>query len=117
MKDTHRAEKGFFAFAFVNSNLGANSLLMPLFITIALGGSVRDVGLVASAASLAGVPASIFWGNLSDRWKRRKYFLIFGFSGVAISLFLMGFAQNIPQLIAALRYRLLCLLRAVPHLS
>lgn len=99
MKDAHRIEKGFFAFALVNSTLGSNSLLMPLFTTIALGGTVRDVGLVAGAASLAGVPASIFWGNLSDRWRRRKYFLIFGFSGVAISLSLMSFAQNIPQLI------------------
>ncbi len=73
---------------------GATSPLIPLF-TRALGGSVADVGAVAAASSIASVPAFMAWGSLSDRLHRRKTFVLIGFFGLALSLFLMGISRNV----------------------
>ncbi len=73
---------------------GATSPLIPLFTRV-LGGSVADVGAVAAASSIASVPAFMAWGGLSDRLHRRKVFVLIGFFGLALSLFLMGISRNV----------------------
>src|SRR3970282_593777 len=75
---------------------GATSPLIPLFTRV-LGGSVADVGAVAAAASIASVPAFMAWGSLSDRLHRRKVFVLIGFLGLALSLFLMGISRNVAD--------------------
>ncbi|OGS50657.1 MAG: hypothetical protein A3K65_08995 [Euryarchaeota archaeon RBG_16_68_12] len=75
---------------------GATSPLIPLFTRV-LGGSVADVGAVAAASSIASVPAFMGWGNLSDRLHRRKVFVLIGFLGLALTLFLMGVSHSVSD--------------------
>jgi MFS family permease len=75
---------------------GATSPLIPLFTRV-LGGSVADVGAVAAASSIASVPAFMGWGNLSDRLHRRKVFVLIGFLGLALTLFLLGISQSVSN--------------------
>jgi MFS family permease len=76
---------------------GNTSILIPLFIEQVLQGGVSMVGVIAAVTSLASVPASTFWGVLSDRYKRRKIFIIIGFLGSGIPFLLMGLTQNVSQ--------------------
>jgi len=55
------------------------------------------VGIIAAATSLASVPAFILWGSLSDRFARRKVFLLIGFVGSGIALFAMAVSGNMSQ--------------------
>lgn len=80
---------------------GSTSPLIPLFVTEGLGGTVAQVGIISSASSVASVPSSIIWSNLSDRLHIRKFFIILGFFGMAISLFLMGISTSIKQYFSA----------------
>ena len=89
-------QKWFYAYLPNGMAGGATSPLIPLFTRI-LGGSVADVGAVAAASSIASVPAFIGWGNLSDRLHRRKAFVLVGFVGTAVSLFLMGLSRGVPD--------------------
>src|SRR5436309_10326410 len=75
---------------------GATSALIPLF-AYALGGTLFTVGIIAAATSLASVPAFILWGSLSDRFARRKVFLLIGFVGSGIALFAMAVSGNMSQ--------------------
>ena len=86
-----------FMMAFVAA--GGTSLLLPLFATTVLRGTVGQIGLMASLASLAGVPFSILWGRLSDRLERRKPFILLAFSGAGVALMLMSFSRSMTQLI------------------
>jgi len=75
---------------------GATSALIPLF-AYALGGTLFTVGIIAAATSLASVPAFILWGSLSDRFARRKVFLLIGFLGSGIALLAMAVSGNMSQ--------------------
>jgi len=79
------------AFIPVNAALGATQPLVPLYIA-SLGGNVGHVGVVASAYNLTSIPSSIFWGELSDKFSRRKIFILFGFisSGFIFSMFMLA---------------------------
>ena len=91
----------FFAYALANAAQGGASLLTPLFIALALGGGQRDIGLMVSLASLAGVIAGLIWGRLSDRLGRRKPFVLLGFSGVAVGLIIIAGVHSLSALFAA----------------
>ena len=54
-----------------------------------LGLGVFYVGLVSSLSSAASVPALLFWGNLSDRVRKRKIFILMGFYGSFATLLSM----------------------------
>jgi MFS family permease len=73
---------------------GSTSPMIPLFVTEALKGTVAQVGLVSAISSIASVPANIIWGNLSDTTKKRKIFVLIGFFGLALALFLMGISMD-----------------------
>jgi len=75
---------------------GATSLLIPLFAK-ELGASVGQVGIIAAASSLSSIPAFMLWGHLSDRLKRRKPFVLLGFLGMALCLFLMGVSGGVQD--------------------
>ncbi|MFQ6117823.1 MAG: MFS transporter, partial [Candidatus Bipolaricaulia bacterium] len=89
----------FYAFTLAFIAAGSASLLLPLFAVTVLRGTVGQIGLMASLASLAGVPFSILWGRLSDRLARRKPFVILAFAGAGVGLLLMGLSRSIGQLI------------------
>ena len=73
---------------------GSTSPMIPLFVTEGLKGTVAQVGVVSAISSIASVPANIIWGNLSDTTKKRKVFVLIGFLGLAIALFLMGISMD-----------------------
>ncbi len=89
-------------YAFVPHKLGSGltSTLLPLFVVQVVGGNVTDVGWVTSLAALVAVPASIWWGNLSDRLRRRRPFIILGFLGFTVSLLLIALGRSVPQVLA-----------------
>jgi DHA1 family multidrug resistance protein-like MFS transporter len=77
--------------------VGLTATLLPLFVVQVVGGTVVDVGLVTALGPLVGVPASVFWGNLSDQLHRRRPFLFLGFLGFAGSTILLGLASSVGQ--------------------
>ncbi len=76
---------------------GITTPLIPLFIVFYLKSNVEYVGIVTSIASLAAVPALVFWGNLSDKIKKRKIFILIGFLGSFFSLLIIFFVHSIPE--------------------
>ena len=89
----------FYAFMMAFIAAGSASLLLPLFAATVLQGTVGQIGLMASIASLAGVPFSILWGRWSDRLARRKPFVLLAFIGAGGALLLMGLSRSMPHLI------------------
>ena len=92
----------FLSYLFSNVSAGLISPLIPLFIVIYLHYSVVYVGITSALASAAGVPALIFWGNLSDVVKRRKIFIIIGFAGSFFSLLLIIVTHTIGMYVLTL---------------
>ncbi len=90
-------DQWYYSFLPYNMAGGSTSPLIPLFITEALRGTLADVGMVSAIASAASVPANIMWGNLSDTIKRRRLFVLLGFSGLALALFMMGVSTDISS--------------------
>ena len=80
---------------------GATSTLIPIFVVQEMRGGVAEVGILASATSLVSVPGFILWGHLSDSSKKRKGFILLGYFGMALSLFLMGIARTLPEFYVA----------------
>jgi len=93
-----RTRKWYWAFLVANAASGATSLLLPLYVHF-LGGSARDVGAIASVASLIGVGASLLWGRLSDKTRRRRVFVLVSFAGLALVYGLFPLVRVIPQLV------------------
>ncbi len=60
------------------------------------------VGIVSAIASMASVPALVMWGNLSDKIKRRRVFILIGFFGAFLSLFLIIFVHTMTSYISVL---------------
>lgn len=71
--------------------------LLPLFVVQVANGSVADVGQIHSLISLAGVVAFIVWGNLSDKFGRRRPFLIVGFLGFAVCTALLALGNGVRE--------------------
>ncbi len=90
-----RDDRWYYSFLPYNIAGGATNPLIPLFVTDGLGGTVAQVGIVSAITSAASVPANIIWGNLSDTTKRRKVFVLIGFFGLALALFMMGMSLNV----------------------
>lgn len=87
-----RDEKWLWVFVPINAAIGGFTTLLPLYI-ISLGGTVIDVGNVASAYSLALIPSSILWGLAVDRKSERKPFVTYSYLGITI-LLVAGFFVN-----------------------
>ena len=92
----------FVSYLLSNVSGGLTSPLIPLFVVLYLHYSVVYVGITSSLASAASVPALIFWGNLSDALKRRKVFIVIGFTGSFLSLLLILITHTIGMYIATL---------------
>lgn len=90
-------DKWYYSFLPFNVSGGSTSPLIPLFITEALGGTLGDVGMASALSSAASVPSNILWGNLSDTIKRRKIFVLLGFGGLALALFMMGVSTDLAS--------------------
>lgn len=88
-------------YSLIPYNIGAGMLenLLPLFIVQVIAGSVTDVGTVRALISVASVIAFILWGNLSDRLKSRRPFLLLGFAGFGLYMLLLSFGTNVNQVL------------------
>jgi len=94
-----RAETTWFiSFIFANAAQAAISPLTPLFI-LNLKGTIVDVGFVSAAYNLMVIPASVFWGRLSDKMGRRKIFILIGMLSSAILVAAFSLIQNVLQLL------------------
>jgi MFS family permease len=99
MKD--KRELWFYSYLPTNMAGGCFDTLLPVFIVVALGGTVADVALISMAASAASVPALIFWGLATDKMRWRKHFIIAGFLGRVVSYTLMGAAVGASHILFA----------------
>lgn len=94
-QDTAKKSTRFFGLSRNVISMGAVSLLndlssdmvfpfIPVFLTSVLGASATFVGLVEGIADSTASILKIISGRLSDRWKVRKPFAVFGYSLSAI---------------------------------
>lgn len=102
-RDAAMDRKTLWFYSYLPTNMagGCFDSLLPVFIVLALGGSIGEVALVSVAASFAAVPSLIFWGKVSDSMKWRKHFVVLGFLGRVIAYMAMGFSVGSGQLLFA----------------
>ncbi|AWR96433.1 MFS transporter [Acidianus sulfidivorans JP7] len=81
-----------------NISLGPLSTLITLEI-LNLGGNSLDVAYAITVSNIVLIPASIFWGMLSDRIDLRKIILT-GFLTTSLLLLVAFFIKTIPLLIS-----------------
>ena len=74
---------------------GMFPVLIPLYLVDSLKGSLLDLGLMIAAATLLGIPASIFFGKLPDRFGRTKPFILTSFLSTSLLLFFLSEAKNV----------------------
>jgi MFS family permease len=96
-----KKERWFLSYLPTNMAGGCFDSLLPIFIVLALAGTVGEVALVSVAASLAAVPSLIFWGRATDWMKWRKHFVVLGFLGRAIAYTAMGASVGTGSLLFA----------------
>jgi MFS family permease len=75
--------------------------IVPLFLTNILGAPVTVVGLIEGVAEATASILKIFSGWLSDRFRKRKIFVFFGYAFSTISKVLIGLASAWPLVLFA----------------
>src|ERR1700683_4505869 len=103
-----KSEKNSWVWSVVPINAGAQafSTMAPLYI-LHLGGSVIDIGLIATLYNLILIPASMFWGSLTDRLARRRLFFVSASTGTMVIFLIMSLLPSIAAF--AVLYGLLAL--------
>ncbi|MGC8516392.1 MAG: MFS transporter [Candidatus Acidifodinimicrobium sp.] len=76
------------------------AVLIPLYI-LALKGDVFDVGVALTIFNLVGIPASLFWGDFTDRIKRNKLIIVVSIVGTIPILLILYFVAFIPSIEAS----------------
>ncbi len=75
--------------------------LVPIFLTSVLGAPVAIVGLIEGIAESTASILKVISGWLSDKWRRRKPFVVAGYSFSAIAKILLSLAFNWPFVLFA----------------
>ncbi|MDD3607356.1 MAG: MFS transporter [Candidatus Moranbacteria bacterium] len=75
--------------------------IIPIFLTSILGAPVAVVGLIEGIAESTASILKVISGWLSDRFRKRKLFVIAGYSFSAISKIILGFAYSWPFVLFA----------------
>jgi len=75
--------------------------LVPIFLTSVLGAPVAIVGLIEGIAESTASVLKIVSGWLSDKWQKRKPFVVAGYSFSAISKILLSLAFSWPFVLIA----------------
>jgi MFS family permease len=75
--------------------------LLPVFMVSVLGAGMTTVGLVEGIAEATASIAKVFSGALSDRWRRRKPLVVFGYGLGALSKPAFPLATSIAWVLAA----------------
>jgi len=75
--------------------------LVPIFLTSVLGAPVAVIGLIEGIAESTASVLKVVSGWLSDKWRKRKPFILAGYSFSAISKILLGLAFSWPFVLFA----------------
>jgi len=75
--------------------------LVPIFLTSVLGAPVAIVGLIEGMAESTASVLKVVSGWLSDKWRKRKIFVVAGYSFSAISKILLSLAHSWPFVLLA----------------
>ncbi|TMI00055.1 MAG: MFS transporter, partial [Betaproteobacteria bacterium] len=75
--------------------------LLPVFMTAVLGAGMVAVGVVEGIAEATASIAKLFSGVLSDRLRRRKPLVVFGYALAAASKPLFPLAGSVPLVLVA----------------
>jgi MFS family permease len=89
----------FIAFFFHEMAFGLLSVFLPLYVTLQLGGSLTDVGVMVAGANFVAVPFSFFWGYLCDKTQRYRIYILISFLAMTALLFVFSLTTNILLLI------------------
>jgi len=81
-------------FFFHEMAFGLLSIFLPLYV-VSIGGSLLDVGLMASVATLLAIPASFFWGYICDKTGRYKRYILISFFASSALLCFFTFTRDI----------------------
>jgi MFS family permease len=74
--------------------------LLPVFLSLTLGASPGIVGLIEGAAESISSLLKLFAGHFSDRFGKRKAFVVFGYGLSSFARPLLGFAVSWYQVLA-----------------
>jgi MFS family permease len=77
---------------------GLLSIFIPLYI-IAIGGSLLDLGILSAVALFLAIPASFFWGYVSDKTRHYKRYILISFFVSTLFLYLFTFTTSVGLLI------------------
>jgi len=75
--------------------------LVPIFLTSILGAPVAVVGLVEGIVESTASILKVISGWLSDKWRKRKPFVVLGYSFSAVSKILLSLAYSWPFVLVA----------------
>lgn len=73
--------------------------LLPVFLSLTLGASPGIVGLIEGTAESISSLLKLFAGHFSDRFGKRKGFVVFGYALSSLARPLLAFAQNWYQVL------------------
>jgi MFS family permease len=74
--------------------------LLPLFLSVTIGASPAVVGLIEGAAESVSSLLKLFAGHFSDRRRKRKGFVVFGYALAGFTRPLLAFAATWFQVLA-----------------
>lgn len=73
--------------------------LLPVFLTTGLGASAKAIGLIEGLAESLSSLLKLFVGYLSDRTRKRKWFVVGGYALASLVRPFLGFAGNWQQVL------------------
>jgi len=86
------------AFVPINAATAGFGVVLPLLILIPLHGTWANVAIAATLFNAAVILMSVLWGHLSDRYPRRRLFLVINYAGYAALYLLLANVASIPEL-------------------
>ncbi|HXY46837.1 MAG TPA: MFS transporter [Thermoplasmata archaeon] len=86
------------AFVPINAATAGFGVVLPLLILIPLHGTWANVALAATLFNSAVILSSVAWGRLSDRYHRRRLFLVINYGGYAGLYVLLAHISSLPEL-------------------
>jgi MFS family permease len=86
------------AFVPINAATAGFGVVLPLLILIPLHGTWANVALAATLFNAAVILMSVVWGHLSDRYPKRRLFLVINFAGYAALYLLLSHVTSVVEL-------------------
>src|SRR2546428_4836927 len=80
-----------------NAGITGFSTMLPLYV-LQVGGTVVEVALLATIYNLVLIPASVFWGAMTDKLSRRGFFFYVSYAGLFGTFVAMFFLSNLVVL-------------------